>query len=218
MMPPENMSPRELWSAMAEMPRPYRVVDFPRKDAEGKPIGQVAIRVLLQGEQIRAGLDAEKLVRAELPDAVADDNIGYTTAYANAVSVQQLFLACRDVSDAEKRAFPSAKWMRDHLTTDEVAVLYSQYLEVAGSIGPIITSLTDAEEKAWIAKLTEGGSADAIPFGSWAVLKRLLATSVDQIRSLRTQLASVGSPLDSTGAKPSEADDLGESDASEGLD
>jgi hypothetical protein len=208
MMPPTNIPPNELWSALTTMPRPHKIVDFPRKAPDGKPIGQLAIRALTQNEQLQAGIAAERLVRAELTDAKKDASIGYEISYSNAASVEQLWRACRCADDLERPCFPSPKEMRGHLTTDEIGALYSAFLDVCAEVGPIIGAMTSAESEAWIDRLIEGGeSADPIPFFSSEGLKTLVRTSVARLRTSRTGPSSAGSPQSELGLEKSDEPD-----------
>ena len=44
--PPPNIQPQDLWDQITTMPRPYRIAPFPRKNAKGEPIGEIAFVVL----------------------------------------------------------------------------------------------------------------------------------------------------------------------------
>lgn len=198
MMPPKGIPANELWLAMSQMPRPHRVVDLPRKGENGKPLGQVAIRALTQAEQLQAGIEAEKLVRFELPNGTRE-HAGYEVAYSNAAAVAQLWRAVREVSDLDKPFAPSPKDMRAVFTTDEIGALYSSFLDVCAEIGPIIGALTKDECEAWIDRLIQGGEAlDPLGFASPAVLRDLLKCSVGRLRNSQTAPSSVGSPADDT--------------------
>jgi hypothetical protein len=209
MMPPD-MPATELWTTLTTMPRPHRLVDFPRKREDGAPVGQVAIWTLNQGEQIAAGIAAEKLVRKELPDAKRDDSLGYATAYSNASAVEILYRACRDPNDLSRSAFPSASSMRAYLTTDEIAVLFNAYISVQTEVGPIVGALTAEELDAWINRLVEGGSGtDPLVLFSSQTLQDLLKRLVVRYRTSRgapsspsslradTELGSISSEDDS---------------------
>lgn len=210
MKPSENIPASELWLAATTMPRPHRIVDFPRKRDDGQPIGQLAIRALNQAEHLQAGIAAEKLVRKELPDANKETSLGYETAYSNAVAVEQLWRAARDANDLERPCFPSPKAMREHLTTDEIGVLFSQFLDVCSEIGPIVSLLSKEECDAWIDQLIAGGEvADPLPFFSSEALRLLLRRSVERLQISPTRPFLPGSPPDDPGLEmPSDEDSL----------
>lgn len=198
MMPPKDMKPSELWLALTEMPRPFRLVPFPRKGGDGNWIGSLAMRPLTQEEVLRAGIAAETFVRTMLPDAVKDST-GYETAYANAAAVEQLWRACREATDTDRPFFPTPKAIAEVCTADEVSALYDSYLTVRDQIGPLLSGLSDAEANAWIDRLIEGGEA-LDPFGcfSSAALRTLLRLSVGRLRSFTTPRSSPGTQPDGT--------------------
>jgi len=188
------------------------VVDFPRfKPGTTEPIGQLAIRPLLQGEQLAASIAAEKAVSAELKDS-PKDSTGREVAFSNASAVEIIFRACRDANDLNRPAFPSTKAIRDHLTTDECGVLFNQYLVVSNEVGPIISGMTIEERDAWLDKLEEAGSnLDFLASYSPVALRTFLSGALERVRNLRTLVTSVGSqPVASL------SDRLSDTDESEG--
>lgn len=197
-LPPKDIPAGELWVAMTEMPRPKQIVPFPRKGADGKPVGEVAIVVLRQDEQLRATIAAEQLVRAELPNAKQEDSLGYGIAFNNAASIEQLYRACRDPNDLDRLIFPNPKEMRRVMSVDEVGALYSSYLRVRAEIGPNPAELSKESAEAWLDKLIEGGNeTDPLEWASQDLLRLLLRCSVDRIRSSRGAPSSAGTPLES---------------------
>jgi hypothetical protein len=104
-----------------------------------KPIPTLKIRVATKGEQDRAVLAAHKYV-----DEIAK-GVGVETQSASqdrdiltdAKTCFILFEVCRDVADARYPAFPGPRWMIDHLTTDEIAVLLNCYGEVLRITGTL---------------------------------------------------------------------------------
>lgn len=200
MMPPENVSPAQLYTELSRMPRPHRVVPFPRKDpATGEPIGHVALVPLSQKETLESTIAAELLVRERLPSAKTGESVGYDVAFGDASAVEQLFRACREPGDVTKLVFPSAAAVRT-LSADEIAVLYQSYLDTRAEVGPIFSAMTQKESDAWLDRLIEGGNeVDHLAFFSLAGLRSLVRTSVARLRSSQTEPSSVGSPQGSTG-------------------
>lgn len=127
--PPEHVSAGELWAKLNEHPRPTRVVDFPRRDAEGKAIGQVAIWVLTQEEQMVCAATAERFAKERVKDGKPED-LGYETVYVNQAIVEVLYRVCRRVDDVKMPAFPSPGLIREKLTAEECQQLFESYLDV----------------------------------------------------------------------------------------
>lgn len=138
------------------------VVDFPRKGDDGQPLGQLRIRVLTQEEQMASASAAEKLTKEMLKEGKKDE-LGYERLFSDALCVELLFRACRDVNDTSRTAFPSTKSIRSALTTDECSMLFQHYLTVSVELGPTVLTMSDDEFDHWVDRLAEGGSA--FPFG-----------------------------------------------------
>ena len=209
--PPKDVAPSELWTALTNIPRPWKVVDFPRVDPiTGDPIGQVAIWVLTQEEQIAASAEADQVAKRICKDAQknGEANLGYEIVYGNEATVQVLYRACRDVKDLSRPAFPSASLLRKQLSVDEISVLAIHYMQVQGTIGPIIASMTAEEEKLWIGRLAEAG--DVFPTGllSSREQERLLLSMASQLVSFWTGTSSPGSAPASGGTEESPPTDL----------
>lgn len=155
--PPENISASELWMLLQAEPRPHRVVDFPRLAQDGTPVGQMAIWVLTQEEQMAANAEAEKVARRMLKDGKRGD-LGYEALFNNEGAVQVVYRACRNVKDLTQPAFPNPDAIRTKLTADEVGRVFEHYLTVQLELGPILTSMQDSEFEAWVSRLAEGGA------------------------------------------------------------
>ena len=208
MMPPENLTPAQLYTELSKMPRPHRVVPFPRKKpGTDEPMGHVALVPLTQKETIESTIAADLFVLERMPGAKEGGSIGYPIAYGDECAVEQLARACREVDDVEKQVFPNAAAVR-RLTADEIAVLYQAYLDVRAELGPICSAMTQEETDAWVDRLIVGGNeVDHLAFFSLEGLRTLLRTSVARLRGSRTEPSSAGSPLensDSTRPPPSD--------------
>jgi hypothetical protein len=191
--PPTDIPASQLWLALSSQERPSKVVDFPRKTDSGEPVGQLRIRVLTQEEQMSSTKAAETLVKEHLKDGKKDE-LGYERLFTDAVCVEVLFRACRDVDDIKRTVFPSPKHMRNTLTTEECAMLFQHYLTVQLELGPIVVNMSDDEVEAWISRLAEGGSAFPFDLLSSDLQKILLLHMAYQLRSSQTDKSSVGSP------------------------
>jgi hypothetical protein len=210
--PPKDISPGMLWAKLQEMPRPSRTVEFPRLGPDNEPIGEVAIWVLTQEEQMMCSAAAEKFAKERVKDGKRED-LGYETIYANESVVQILLRACRDPLDVSRSIFPTASAIRSSLTSEECGRLFEYYLSVQLDLGPIITKLTEEELDLWVDRLVEGGLA-ASPFVLLSPdMQKVLAHSMaSQIARSRKDTSSAGSPLDAppldapTDAPPSDLD------------
>lgn len=207
--PPTDISPSELWVALTQIPRPWKVVDFPRIDPITKEsVGQLAIWVLTQEEQIAASAEADRVAKQLLkdPQRDGDANIGYSNVYGNEATVQVLYRACRDVKDVMRPVFPSASMLRKHLSVDEISVLAVLYMQVQGTIGPIVASMSAEEEKLWIGRLADAGDVFPTAALSLREMEALLLSSAKQLVSFWTATSSAGSAPASGGSEeiPSE--------------
>lgn len=200
--PPKDIEPSSLWLKLSGKERPFKLVDFPRNDENGEPIGQLAIRILTQEEQMAATAAAEKLAKELLKDGKKDE-IGYERLFTDAVCLEVLFRACRDPEDQVRSAFPSVKQIQKALTTEECAVLFSHYLTVQMELGPIVISMSDEEIEAWITRLAEGGSAFPFDLLSSDLQKIVLLSMAFQLRSSATDKSSAGSQLEESTANDS---------------
>lgn len=190
-----SIAPSQLWIEMSTMPRPHRIVDFPRRNpATGEPIGQVAIWPLTQQEQIQSAVAAEKVLAERFKGIEKERSIGYDAAYSNTVVVEILFRACRDTKNLDLPAFPSAHDLRTAITPDESAVLFEAYLAMTTEVGPIISALSKGDVDGWIDRLRIGGQQiDPLDSCSSGMLRVLARALVDRLGSSTTQPSSAGS-------------------------
>lgn len=133
--PSSDTSVSQMWKALSLQERQTQIVDFPRKGPDGAVIGRLRVRILTQEEEMVCVAAAEKLAKEHLKDSKKRD-IGYERLYADALCVEVLFRACRDVDDLKRPAFPSPKHLRQALTTDECLVLFQTYVRVQSELGP----------------------------------------------------------------------------------
>ena len=196
---PENVEASELWLALTVLPRPHRVVPFPRSlPGTETPVGELAIWPLTQEEQMAANAEADRWTKRLLKDPQLKDqaNLGYHHTYANEVAIQVLWRACRDPKRVERAAFPSPALMRERLSTDEVGVLFNNYCTVQSEIGPIVAYMSKEEREAWILRLEEGGSAFPFDSLSWEQQRTLATSMASQLVSCWMAMCSLGSPPD----------------------
>lgn len=189
--PSKDIAASQLWLKLQELPRPSKLVDFPRKGPNGEPIGQLRIRILTQEEQMAATAEAEGLARKHLKEGKKDE-LGYERLFSDAVCVEVLCRACRDADDAERPAFPAPAALRQVLTTEECAKLFEHYLTVQLELGPTVATMSDEELEAWIDRLVEGGSAFPFDLLSSDLQKLLVLHMAFQLRRSQTDKSSVG--------------------------
>jgi hypothetical protein len=205
---PEEQDASELWLALTALPRPHRVVPFPRNlPGTDIPVGEVAIWPLTQEEHHLANAAADDHVKKLLKDPQKKDeaNVGYDNLFANELAVQQLQRACRDPKNLERAAFPSPKDLRMRLTTDEVGVLYNHYLTTQCEVGPIVAYMSEEEFEAWVRRLAEGGSSFFYSTLSWDLRNQLLHTMASRLAKYMTGTGSPGTPQDDDSLTDSEA-------------
>jgi hypothetical protein len=176
--PPSNIDPGDLFLQITQMPRPSRLVPFPRKGPDGEPVCQVAFWVMTQAEKMGAIAATEAWVRKQLKDALAsatEARRGYEDLYANRASLEILFRAARHPQDLTKPFFRTQKDIADHLTQDEVAVLFNAYLRLEHELGPIVSELSDTEMEAWLLTLATGGATVPLDSLSWGARTQLMS-------------------------------------------
>jgi hypothetical protein len=214
--PPADIPPSELWLKLSE-PRPSEVLDFPRKGANGKPIGQIRIRVLRAEDhnvaRLRAQTDLREaakrvgmkdLSREDMDSPAIREVIGDLTAH------ELLQMACLGVepmpggSDDEDSApryplvFHSAEAVRKSLTADETAVLFNAYLLVQDKYGPFERNFDEGDMDAWVTRLEEGASEFPLAHMPWPQLVRLAFCFAGRLSSLSRILESQFSSLPDT--------------------
>lgn len=211
--PAPALTPAELWTQIIAMPRPHRTVDFPRVNATGEPVAQMAVQVLTQEEQITTAIEAERFTRKHIKDMPKSDEPrrGYDDTYNNQAACELLFRACRRIDDLALPFFPSPSAIRQNLTPDEVGTLFRSYLMVQTEIGPIIGHMSEDEITAYIKRLQEGGSVFPLALLSPDSLIALVLSMAKRLLPSATASISPGSPLDSS-TSPSEISEITQDD------
>lgn len=189
-MPPKNIDPDDLWSQIITLPRAHRVIESPLELPDGTK-AQIAIMVLTQEESQICTIEAEKFTKKMLKENGGvpksdEKSEGYSTLYENRSAIEVLFKCCRRVGKLDKSFFPSVGEMTKRLTTDQIAVLFREYLIVQQEIGPIISNMTKEELDAWVEKLAKGGSAHFLGFLTLAAQNQFILYMACQLYSLQT--------------------------------
>jgi len=204
MKPHTDIPASDLWQKLSETPRPTEVVDFPRADSRGNPIGKVRIQVLRMEEHDRARLTAQKKLRDnaralgfERLESADMDSPGVREVLGDMTARELLAMAClSDVSMSEDasspfypRIFPSAEGLSKVLSADETAVLFSLFTIVTNKFGPFENNI-EGDEDAWIRRLAEGGDAFPLVSLPWPQLVRLTSLLAGRISTLYRILGS----------------------------
>ena len=195
----EEMDASDLWLALTALPRPHKIVPFPRNmPGTDTAVGEIALWPLSQEEQMAANAEADRFTKKLLKDPQQKDqaNLGYHHTYSNEVAVQVLYRACRNPKNLEQPAFPSPTQMRQKLSTDEIGVLFNQYCTVASEIGPIVAYLSKEEREGLITRLADGGSMYPFDSLSWEQQRALVSFMASQLIDCWTVMCLLGSPPD----------------------
>ncbi len=201
-MPSKDIEPSELFVRLTSSVRPHRIVDLPRKNADGTPVGQVAMVSLTQAEMIVVSAESQRRCDAMLSvgGKKAAGVESATDLYNNIAAAEILFRACKDISDPtlKKGAFKTPHEIANAFSADEIGVLHHNYLTTKYEVGPIISTMDDDEIDAWIRLLAEGSSATFLDALSWGALTSLMISMAVRLATSLTDKSSPGSPADQT--------------------
>ncbi len=187
-----------------ETPRPSEVIDFPRKDEEGKPLGRVRIMTLRMEDHD----DAKQRAHAKLKKKnFSNDDIAspaIAALYGDAIAKEVIALCCwseENYGDSENptyaRIFGDANDV-SKLSADEVLVLFSAFQLVQFKYGPL-EKMDPEDVDSWVKRLVEGGSGFpllSLPLPDLVSLTSLLAEKISGVSALlATHLESLPSTL-----------------------
>jgi len=175
MKPPADVPPSALFLKLCEA-RPSEVVDFPRKDRSGKPVGRVRIQVLTMDDHNRARIVAQEILKRSAKDygipnlERADmDSPAVREVLGDLIAHELLCMACLveeptsddpDMPPTYGKVFRTADDLRKRVTAEETHVLFNAYLLVQHKYGPFEETFdADGDLEAWVQALVEGGSA-----------------------------------------------------------
>lgn len=109
--------------------RPSLVVtlkSFLASDVEGE-IRMRALNMAEESDAAKCAVDFRKAVLSALPDRFVQEFLADPTFLDDARTVEKMWRACRDADDVNDPAFPSAQWMRQQMTAEELTTLYGFY-------------------------------------------------------------------------------------------
>lgn len=101
--------------------------DFLASDVEGA-IRLRALNVSEESEATREAVEYQRSVLAQLPEKFVREFLDDPTFLADARSVAMLHRACIAI-DSDEHAFPSAQWMRENMTHEELQILWGWYMK-----------------------------------------------------------------------------------------
>jgi hypothetical protein len=215
--PPQDVEPAALLRKLMDSRPPNEVIDYPRKDDDGAPVGQLALRILTPDEIENATANAEAHVRRKLQSASKDrhdaakqvNQQAWQELFESARAIELLYVACRVHDDLSKTLFNTPKDIRDFATLDEIATLLNQYEALQFRFGPQWRLLTEDECEDWI-KTLEAGIDTVSPLGllSLGQCHLLIKSLVSRYGSLVTDKSSDGSPSNAGTPDNSQTADL----------
>ena len=189
---------KDLWALLCELPRPHKIVEHPRKLADGSPV-ELVMWPMSQEEQLAASASAEAFTRRLLKDAQPKSDEarrGYDDIYQSEAAVQVLFRSCRRKDNFNLPFFPSLEAIRS-MSTDEVSVMFMMYLTVQADVGPIVARMDKEEMDAFISRLIESGNKFPLDSISPALLKDLVISLVSRLSTYLTATSLPGSQPES---------------------
>ena len=217
MLPPENVTPVDRVTRLKNDARPTIAVDFPRKPPAGaEPYPQIHIRVLRQAEIMTCMASAEayalEMLKSVKGATGANGSHGYHDIYTDAKVCELLWHACRSEHKDERGhsvhapTFVSSKDVRQMLTSDETAALFSAYSRWQAESGPLVGTMDREELDAWLDRLKDGLAQLPLHLLSSDRLNDLLMRSVARLRTSETVNISSGSPPNSISESPLPSD------------
>lgn len=195
-MPPKDIAPADLWTQVTAVPRGHRVMDFPRKGADGLPVCRVAMVVLTQEEQMKCNVNISAFLRkyvkdngAQIPNTNEQD-FAYKNLYEMQVAIEVLYCACKNPDDITKPFFPTKNAIAQSLLPSEIAILFKNYARVQTELGPILSQMSAEEMDAWIEVFVKGGSEFPLDSLSLDGVTGLLMHMASQLYNLQKDKSS----------------------------
>jgi hypothetical protein len=216
MGPVSSVEPSELWLKLSE-PTPSEVVDFPRKDRAGNPIGKIRIQVLKMEDHNKARLLATKALKetakksgiGELDKGDLESD-AVREVLGDLIAHELLCMACYGDKEIEgledkngnptyPKVFANPAAIGSVLTADETLVLFRLYQMVQYKYGPFEMTMNEpGDVDAWLQRLKEGGSAFPLAALSLPQLAELTLSLSERISLVYQILESHHSSLPPT--------------------
>lgn len=115
--------------------RPTLSVDMADIIRDGSVTGTIKLRALTVADECdatEAAVAFRKKALAALPERHAAAFLDDPSFLEDAKTTERLWRACRTDDDVTKPAFPSAEWMRQHLTVDEMSRIGERFVKALG--------------------------------------------------------------------------------------
>lgn len=200
----ENAS--ALFQELSQRARPSALVDIPPR-APGEKPKQVRLIILAQSEIVRCTASAQKVASEACKEGDRDtrdhsNEEGWREIFREEKMIQILAKSMRvpgfKDDDPLGMFVPSAKYLRDWFTSDELAVLIQSYANLRADAGPMLSACSEAEADAWIGVLMEGGSRLPLSRMSSEGMTDLVMHIVARLKTCLTRSSSVGQPVESS--------------------
>jgi hypothetical protein len=112
--------------AKARPANPVLLSDFLASDVEGS-IRIRSLNVTEESEAAKNAVEFRRSLLTQLPEKFVREFLEDPSFLDDIRTVEKLWRACRNHDDVDQPAFPSAAWMRDNMTRDELATLFGFY-------------------------------------------------------------------------------------------
>ncbi len=196
-LPPEHVKPGDLWAEIMSAPRSHRVRPYPASPeqiAANPKLAdlEVAITPLTQQEVMICQIQAENFVKKHNKGSTDPELLKL------AKSVEILQAAFKKADNVKQPFFSSTADIRKTLTPGIISTLLNMYCVVQVELEPMIYEMTEAEQEAWLDRLTrDGESYNQLSFLSYTALislfKFLAKKALENSAPANT---SVGLPLE----------------------
>lgn len=147
--PPKDISPQELWSKMIELPRPTKVIDFPRKNENGEFFLKLKLKIMTLEDYSRINCNVKSKISNIKNESKKIKNILEKLLYFN----ELLFECSMDCNN--NHFFPNADVIPKIITEEEFCFIYFQFIELQEKFNPI--HLNQEQADIWSEKIIEGG-------------------------------------------------------------
>lgn len=154
--------------------RPTLDVDLVGIVRDGSVTGTIKLRALTVAEECdatEAAVAFRKRALSALPEKHAAAFLEDASFLEDAKITERLWRAARDADDPSKPAFPSAEWMRQHFTTDEMARIGDRFVK-AQAINAGAPDLLTSEQRWAVVEALAEASTSAWPDVVLASLQR----------------------------------------------
>jgi hypothetical protein len=160
-MPPTDLPADELVLRLAEAPFTSEVVDFPRRGADGNPIGRLRLKVLSARDVQTCKHAAQRSVGKRFLDLKeVAGYLGLQDSTGSETSCEVLAKSCLSVEPGpdgkHRQIWRSGDAVAEALTSAEIAHLFALWVQAQNRFAGDERTLTEAEVTAWVERLKDG--------------------------------------------------------------